>query len=172
MIVKEKWIFSTGTRIFGVFLLIVLGAIINFSGGEKSLESSNQTIVTLTLLVFGLLALFVGLGKAKITIHQSDRRMVIQMGLLGLPLFKEEKKLPAVVTKVLIYKESNAFKKFTSFFTGKQDQIYNYTVFLLNSKGRPIRLMALEQEQELGIIRELARVESAPMEIIDRGKPA
>ncbi len=168
MIVKEKWIFSTGTRLIGVMILVVLGAIIYFSGGTKSLENSNQAIITITLIVFGILALFVGLGKAKIIIDQAGRKMNIQMGLLGIPIFPEEKKFPATISKIIIYKELNSFKKIIRIFGGKKSNIYNYTVFLLNAKGRPIRLFAVEQEQELEIVKQLANMEGAPIEIIDK----
>ena len=165
MILRNKWIFSGFVRIISIFIVIGIALFVFFYVKEDKSSESNRLIVGLTLGMFSIIALFLGLGRANMKIDPDNGQMSIKMGILGLTIFREEKKIPSQIQKLRVRKKKKAFGK-----SGPRDTAYDasfsYEILLIGSNNRPIRILTLSDERDYNLIDEIAALYRVEVEII------
>lgn len=167
MITKEKWIFSSFARLLGVFLILAIGGFIYFYVNRDSINQSNHIIIIFTLGIFLLIALMLGLGRAKMKIDTENGLLSVKMGLLGITLISDNRKLPAKIQKIQARKKEIHFKTFFQRLFGSKKKAYSYEVLLITLKNKPIRLFSLQDESDFPIIDSLAKAYQVEKEFIE-----
>ncbi len=167
MISKDKWIFTSTARILGLILFVTIGTFVYFYVNRDAINKSNNIIVIFTLGIFLVIAIFLGFGRANMKIDTANGQYLLKMGILGLTLISDKRKIPVKIQKIQARKKEVHFKNFIARLFGSKTKSYTYEILLISLKNKPIRLFSLQDDKDFYLIDELATAYLVEKEFVE-----